>query len=185
MLPLRFSYPNAQGATREWAPILYSPVNRLLYLALWLVLPFAPMVVLADEAALQRHCLQEWPNDGEMRAYCVSEQRKAARILAGYSGANRQRCEAKWLPDFEMALHCTKEQNASQASVARALQDEIAARCAREWPGEYDMQEHCAKQRRAAKENIERNYSGAIRQACEREWGTEYEMVEHCIEEGE
>lgn len=158
---------------------MHLTATRLLRLALALLLPLAPMAVLANEAALQAHCLDEWPSDGEMRAFCVSEQRKAAKILAGYSGPSLQRCESELLPDFEMVLHCTKEQNASEAAIVSAPQDEIAARCAREWPSEYDMQEHCAK------DTIERSYSGATRQACEREWGTEYEMVMHCIEEGE
>lgn len=183
MLPRR--YQHSDDESRGWALILSSITKRLLYLALSLIFPFTPTVVVADEAALQAHCLSEWPSDGEMRAYCISEQRKAARGLSGYSGVNRKRCEAEWLPDFEMALHCTKQQNASEASITRAPKDEITARCAREWPNEYDMQEHCAKQRRAAKDNIERNYLSATRQACEREWGTEYEMVEHCIEERE
>lgn len=164
---------------------MHKAAPRRLYLALPLLLSLAPVAVLADESALQAHCKDEWPSDVEMRAFCVSEQRQAAKALDRLSGPNRQRCEDEWLPDYQMALHCTKEQNASKAVIASAPKDEISARCAREWPGEYDMQEHCAKERRAAKDNIERNYSGSTRKACEREWGTEYEMVEHCIEEKE
>lgn len=137
-----------------------------------------------NEQAIAEHCSGEWPNDREMYAYCVDEQRKAVRSLAKYSGAIRAHCESEWNTNYEMVVHCIKEQQASQGAVARAPQDEIATRCAREWPNEYDMQEHCAKERRTAKDSIERNYSGPLRRACERQWNTEYEMVEHCIEEG-
>ncbi|RRJ12368.1 hypothetical protein [Pseudomonas aeruginosa] len=72
--------------------------SRLLYIALALCQPLAPTAVLADESAIQAHCQDEWPADADMRAYCVGEQRQAAKALGGYSGSVRERCEAEWLP---------------------------------------------------------------------------------------
>ncbi|MCZ7747789.1 hypothetical protein [Pseudomonas aeruginosa] len=95
---------------------------------------FFPIALLADEKTLQAHCMAEWSSDKQMRAYCVTEQRKAAKVLAGYRGEIRERCEEEWLPDFEMSLYCVKEQSASQAAVDKLPQDEIVRRCVKETP---------------------------------------------------
>lgn len=136
---------------------------------------------LANEESIRLLCADEWGENREMYAFCVREQRGAAKEISRHQGEIRERCEQEWGYNFQMVLHCIREQRASQDSVSRAPQDEIASRCAREWRDNFVMQEHCAKERRAAKESVESSPPGAKRSRCEREWGTQYEMVEYCL----
>ncbi|HBO0765372.1 TPA: hypothetical protein NHS01_000168 [Pseudomonas aeruginosa] len=104
---------------------------------------FLPISVLADEKTLQAHCMDEWTNDKQMRAYCVTEQRKAAKTLAGYRGEIKERCEEEWLPDFEMTLYCVRERRASKKNIERNYSGSLRQACEQEWDTEYEMVEHC------------------------------------------
>jgi hypothetical protein len=68
---------------------------------------------------IRAHCLSEWSDDFEMRAYCESQQKEAARVLAvgkpqdisqEQFASVRGRCAGQWADDFEMRAYCEKQQ---------------------------------------------------------------------------
>ncbi|MDH4611738.1 hypothetical protein [Pseudomonas sp. BN102] len=77
----------------------------------------------ASDSAIQAHCQEKWSGDA-MRAYCLEEQREAAKAIASYSGPIRSRCESEWKDDFHMVLFCIKEQEPPfQATIGDVIQD--------------------------------------------------------------
>lgn len=85
--------------------------------------PVPPGVFQANEYAdaeevIARHCEREWPDDYNMRAYCIAQQREAVTNL---------RAE-------------------KPEDIPPAVFQQIRARCAREWPDDYNMRVYCEQQ---------------------------------------
>jgi hypothetical protein len=70
------------------------------------------------EEVIARHCEREWPDDFNMLAYCIEQQREAVATLK--AGA----------PD----------------DIPAATFLQIRRRCAREWPDDYNMRHYCEQQ---------------------------------------
>ena len=71
------------------------------------------------EEIIREHCEQEWPEDFQMRAYCIDEQEKALESLrhgapkdlpAEVFARIRRKCAAEWTTDFNMQHYCEQEQ---------------------------------------------------------------------------
>ena len=69
---------------------------------------------------IKRHCKIEYPDDYDMRVYCINEQKKAFRSLrnkkyfknipTGVCRTIRKKCEYEWGDDYAMQLYCEKNQ---------------------------------------------------------------------------
>jgi len=75
----------------------------------------------ADDV-ITRHCEREWPDDYNMRAYCVKQQREAVSNLKA----------------------------AAPADIPAAVLQQIRRKCAREWPDDYSMRHYCEQQQLSA-----------------------------------
>ncbi len=70
-------------------------------------------------ADIREHCLKEWPEDFQLRAYCERQQREAVNKLAQgkpaditeaeYQQVMRQ-CISEWDKDFQLIEYCTRQQ---------------------------------------------------------------------------
>jgi hypothetical protein len=68
---------------------------------------------------IRAHCLSEWKDDFQMRAYCEKQQREAVQVLAIGRPRDvsqeefvsvRRRCASEWPADFQMRAYCQKQQ---------------------------------------------------------------------------
>ncbi len=68
---------------------------------------------------IRAHCLSEWSDDFQMRAYCEKQQREAVRVLAIGKPADvsqeefvrvQRWCASEWPDDFQMRAYCEKQQ---------------------------------------------------------------------------
>jgi hypothetical protein len=75
----------------------------------------------ADEV-IARHCEREWPDDYNMRAYCIKQQRDAVASL-------------------KSTMH---------PEIPTAVLQQIRRKCAREWPDDYNMRHYCEQQQLTA-----------------------------------
>jgi len=73
----------------------------------------------AAEAIIQQKCEREWPDDFQMRAHCMKQQRQAVADLrrGNMRGVPdevfcriREKATAEWPDDFQMRLHAEKQQ---------------------------------------------------------------------------
>ena len=71
------------------------------------------------EAVIQQKCERDWPDDFQMRAHCMKQQRQAlAELHRGNTGGVpegifdgiREKAAAQWPDDFQMRLHAEKQQ---------------------------------------------------------------------------
>jgi hypothetical protein len=80
------------------------------------------------EQVIRRHCEREWPNDYNMRNYCIKQQREALTILKQgrphdipeeiFAGI-RNKCSAEWPEDYSMRQYCEKQQLDSYRELER------------------------------------------------------------------
>jgi hypothetical protein len=72
----------------------------------------------ADEI-IRQHCIEQWPDDFEMRAHCEEQQRGALEELKQGCPEDipmevfqtiREKCQAEWPSDFAMRRYCEGEQ---------------------------------------------------------------------------
>lgn len=138
---------------------------------------FTPLF--ADETT--SFCANEWPNDADMRGYCVDEQRSAAHQFGQKSGSIRDACADEWLPDYEMALYCYNEQSAARNRLASDSTDEVTGHCQSEWGSDHEMVEYCINEQRSARDRLS-DYPDSLVSSCREEWGQDYEMVEYCAQ---
>jgi hypothetical protein len=71
------------------------------------------------EQVIRRRCERDWPNDYNMRDYCIQQQHEALAILMQgrpediphevFSGI-RSKCAAEWPEDYNMRQYCEKQQ---------------------------------------------------------------------------
>lgn len=71
------------------------------------------------DAIIRHHCEKEWPDDFNMRAYCIEQQRSSLAELkqggpASIPGATfnsiRRKCAAEWPDDYQMRVYCESQQ---------------------------------------------------------------------------
>lgn len=71
------------------------------------------------EAIIRHHCEREWPDDFNMRAYCIGQQREAvAKLKLGgpqdipkeVFNSIRRKCAAEWPDDYAMRVYCEEQQ---------------------------------------------------------------------------
>lgn len=71
------------------------------------------------EHIIKKHCENEWPDDFNMRAYCIDEQTRALNLLKKGKPKDipeniflqvREKCAAEWPGDFNMQKYCEDEQ---------------------------------------------------------------------------
>jgi hypothetical protein len=71
------------------------------------------------ERTLKVKCLNEWPSDFSMQAYCQRQQREAIQKLAQGKPQDipqnqfaivRTKCGAEWPEDFSMRAYCERQQ---------------------------------------------------------------------------
>jgi hypothetical protein len=77
------------------------------------------------ESTVTAHCLEEWPDDREMRDYCERKQLEAVEKLKAanpymlgldpttFEGI-RNRCRSEWRDDYEMREYCERKQIEAQ-----------------------------------------------------------------------
>lgn len=80
------------------------------------------------EQLIRRHCEREWPDDYNMRSYCVKQQREALAVLKQgrphdileevFLGI-RSKCAAEWPDDYNMRRYCEKQQIDSYRDLER------------------------------------------------------------------
>jgi len=75
----------------------------------------------ADEV-IARHCEREWPDNYNMRAYCIKQQKEAVANL----------------------------KSATHPEIPIAVLQQIRRKCAREWPDDYNMRHYCEQQQLTA-----------------------------------
>jgi hypothetical protein len=80
------------------------------------------------EQVIRRHCEREWPDDYNMRNYCIKQQRQALAIL--------KRGRPQDIPEEVFAS--------------------IRSKCAVEWPEDYSMRQYCEKQQFDSYRELER-----------------------------
>jgi len=78
------------------------------------------------DAVIRHHCEHEWPDDFNMRAYCIQQQREAVgKLRLGrpqdvpeevFTGI-RRKCAAEWPDDYAMRVYCEEQQLAGYRSV--------------------------------------------------------------------
>jgi hypothetical protein len=71
------------------------------------------------DAVIRHHCEQEWPDDFNMRAYCMEQQRQAvAQLRLGRPQdvpedvfrSIRRKCTLEWPNDYAMRVYCEQQQ---------------------------------------------------------------------------
>jgi hypothetical protein len=77
---------------------------------------------------IARHCEQEWPDDFNMRAYCMQQQQQALENLKRDAPAGvpddvflkiRQKCAREWPNDFNMRHYCQQQQIAAYLGIQK------------------------------------------------------------------
>lgn len=71
-----------------------------------------------SEEVIERHCMREWPDDFNMRAYCMEQQRQAVAQL----------------------------RQGRPSDIPEDAFQTIRRKCAREWPDDYSMRQYCEEQ---------------------------------------
>lgn len=109
--------PVAVAARSEASPPVMPPVNA------------GPASVPAEvdeyaeaDEVIARHCEREWPDDYNMRAYCIKQQNEAVASLKA----------------------------ATDADIPTTVFQQIRRRCAREWPDDYNMRRYSEQQQISA-----------------------------------
>jgi hypothetical protein len=74
------------------------------------------------EEVIARHCEREWPDDYNMRAYCIEQQNEAVASLRAVVASD----------------------------IPTAVFQQIRGKCAREWPDDYSMRHYCEQQQLTA-----------------------------------
>jgi hypothetical protein len=80
------------------------------------------------ERTIREHCEREWPNDYNMRSFCVKQQREALNALKRgrpsdipeevFAGI-RRKCASDWPEDYNMRRYCEKQQFDSYRELER------------------------------------------------------------------
>lgn len=161
------------------------------------------------EATILQHCDLEWPNDAQMHAYCVNQQRDAVNTLNTLAGSNGgipadayrnayHRCEHEWPNDYNMQAYCIQQQiegyrgfhstSLMETSVATETErEQIYRHCTIEWSTDYSMLNYCKTQQLDSLNVLKSrpewvsaaDWDAAIR-ACMLEWPNDFSMAEYC-----
>ncbi len=69
------------------------------------------------ETVIRSKCIEEWPNDFRMQAYCEKKQYEALQKLQKAPAASpqaasiiREKCASEWPSDFRMRAYCEQKQ---------------------------------------------------------------------------
>ena len=165
------------------------------------------------EATIGAKCAAEWPGDGQMQAYCESNQRQAVLELEQLDAASggipgeayrvaRGRCITDWPDDFSMQAFCLRQQIEGYTAVARGpssplvniTAQESAAieqRCTLDWPHDYSMQAYCQRQQveglaflRNRPASVPVGTWEGLVSACEIGWRNDFSMQAFCVRSG-
>src|SRR5690606_23065615 len=162
------------------------------------------------DATIRAKCAAEWPGDGQMQAYCESNQRQAALELQQLNARNggipaeayrvaSGRCLTDWPDDFSMQAYCLRQQIEGYAAVARGPSSPlvtitseesgvIAQRCSFDWPHDFSMQAYCQSQQveglafiRNRPASVPSGTWDRLVNSCEAEWRNDFSMQAYCV----
>src|SRR5699024_557253 len=162
------------------------------------------------EGTIQQHCDLEWPNDAQMHAYCVNQEREAINTLNALADSNggipadaytnaHTRCEHEWPNDYSMQVYCIQQQidgyqefhstSLLETSVSTETErEQIRQHCTIEWSTDYSMLSYCKTQQlnslnvlKSRPDWVSATDWDAAMHACTLEWPNDFSMVEYCV----